>query len=169
MKQINISTPKHPNTFAMVDDSDYEWLNQWKWGVKPSAKTTYTNRYDQSKSPPRMTYMHRLIMPDAAGKHIDHIDHIDGNGLNNQRSNLRTCTQAQNAMNRRLASNNTSGFKGVIWDKSTNKWRVNVKRIRVGYFTCLIKAARAYDQAAIKHFGEFAKLNFPIKSPTRRV
>jgi hypothetical protein len=92
------------------------------------------------------------------------IDHIDGDGLNNQKSNLRIGTHQQNIMNRTKQRNNTSGYKGVSFDKSTNKFVAqigyNKKGIHIGSFKTAILAARAYDVEAIKYHGEFANLNF---------
>jgi hypothetical protein len=93
------------------------------------------------------------------------VDHEDGNGLNNQRSNLRIASPTQNQGNARRRKDNTSGYKGVSWYRRTNKWKAHIrvdKKLRhLGYFIDLTDAARAYDAAALEHFGEFAHLNFP--------
>lgn len=93
------------------------------------------------------------------------IDHIDGDGLNNTKQNLRICTQSENVMNQSIRSDNSSGYKGVWWDKQTNKWRAGIiisgKTVYLGRFDFLVNAARAYDFAAKELFGEFSKLNFP--------
>lgn len=105
--------------------------------------------------------MHRLILnvTDA----IVFVDHIDGNGLNNQRSNLRACSNAENLMNRPANKNNTSGFKGVILDKTNGKWIAQImlkrKHIGLGSYSNKIDAAKAYNDAAKIYFGEFAYLN----------
>jgi hypothetical protein len=108
--------------------------------------------------------MHRVIMNAPSGMLVDH---RDGNGLNNQKSNLRICNRKQNQQNRPMNSNNKSGYKGVCWNKRSNKWRsgirVDNKDIFLGSFFCLVKAAKAYDEAAKKYFGEFAYLNFNRK------
>lgn len=91
------------------------------------------------------------------------IDHIDGDGLNNQIDNLRLATHVQNSRNRKLNRNNTSGYKGVCLFKRDQNWvayiTVNYKRIHLGFFDTPEGAARAYNIAAIEHFGEFASLN----------
>lgn len=69
-------------------------------------------------------------------------------------------------MNIGIRKNNTSGFKGVIFKKKINKWKAQItfqgKYKSLGCFFCIVKAARAYDKAAIELFGEFARLNFPV-------
>ena len=89
---------------------------------------------------------------------------MDGNGLNNQRNNLRICTRKENTRNRRIGSKNTSGYKGVYLNKELNKWRAHI-RINghlyvLGLFENKEDAARTYDEAARLHFGEYAWLNF---------
>lgn len=91
------------------------------------------------------------------------IDHRDGNGLNNQIENLRLVNNQQNNCNKNKQINNSSGYKSVSWSKIANKWRayivLNKQQIHLGYFTEIIDAANAYNIAAIKYHGEFAKLN----------
>ena len=103
--------------------------------------------------------MHRLIM-DAQER--QEIDHADGNGLNNQKDNLRFCTHSQNHMNRK-PTKGSSKYKGVSWHKAAKKWNaritLNKKTVSIGYFDSEIIAAKAYDEKAIELFGEFAKLN----------
>mgnify|MGYP000246947637 CR=1 FL=1 len=104
--------------------------------------------------------MHRLIMNVEKDFFIDH---VDGCSLNNQKNNLRMCTHAENMRNKKLPINNTSGFKGVYWHKHTKKWmgfiRINTKQLHLGLFSNAIDGAKAYNEAAIKYHGEFAKLN----------
>jgi len=92
------------------------------------------------------------------------VDHKDGNGLNNRKANLRLCTNSQNQANRNgTQRNNTSGFNGVTWSKHDKKWRakimLNKKRVHLGGYYTAAEAANAYDKAAIKLFGEFARVN----------
>lgn len=87
-------------------------------------------------------------------------DHIDRNELNNLESNLRICTQQQNAMNRSIHKNNTSGFTGVNWDSNLNKWRVQIgvdyNTIYLGSFSNKTDAIVARLNAEVKYFGRFA-------------
>jgi len=163
MKKIDISTKKFPNTFTLVDDSDCEELNKYKWHAhEPKENKLYAQRGIKANGKWTTLLMHVAILGSVNGKEIDHRNGIT---LDNQRSNLRHCTQAENAKNRKINANNKCGFKGVCWEKGANKWRSQIrldgKVIHLGLFTCLIKAATAYDSAANKYHGEFARLNFP--------
>lgn len=143
---------------AIVDDEDYEYLNQFKWYVVKGQKTKYAVRYE---SPGKALLMHREIL--SATNPSEFIDHINTNGLDNRKLNLRFCTQAENQRNRGKQRNNTSGFKGVFWNKGVCKWipaiRVDGRMIALGCFDCKIQAAKAYNAAALKYHGEFAYLN----------
>ena len=137
---------------ALVDDEDYEFLNQWKW----SLANGYAQRQVGGRKNTKSVYMHCLI---AGGK----ADHIDENPLNNQRSNLRRCTVQQNAMNRGPQENNTSGYKGVTWNKRDQGWTAQLhvlgKRKFLGTYKDILEAAAAYDKAARELHGEFAYQN----------
>jgi hypothetical protein len=102
--------------------------------------------------------MHRVIAGTAG--HLQ-TDHKDGDGLNNRRSNLRPCTSAQNKANVGLRSDNRSGFRGVSRNAQDNCWIARIQGRHIGVFRDAVDAARAYDDAARKAFGEFAHLNFP--------
>lgn len=157
MKKIPLSQ----GLFALVDDSDYDFLMQWKWTANKERKTFTAYRQSNQTTSRTFIYMHRLIM-NMPKKGI-FVDHIDGDGLNNQRNNLRLCTNAENLMNRGANKNNTSGYKGVTFYRRLNKWHgqimLNRKQLHLGYFTSKEAAARAYNEAAKKYFGEFAKIN----------
>ncbi len=92
------------------------------------------------------------------------IDHRDRDGLNNQDENLRLCSRSQNKQNQGKYKNNTSGYKGVCWGEKRKKWRAYIfasgKQIYLGFYETPEIAARAYDEAAKKYFGEFAVINF---------
>ena len=159
MKEIQLSTEgksrgKH---VALVDDEDFERLNQYKWAVLKKKHTFYALRCISVDGKQSMRYMHCEILK---GKGIDHKDH---NGLNNQKNNLRFCTQRENNMNRSKRENTSSVYKGVSFFKESRKWRaqimINGKVIHIGLFASEVDAAKAYNIKAIELFGEFANLN----------
>jgi hypothetical protein len=159
MKKIKLTQGK----WALVSDEDYEYLNQWKWYAgKCNSNIFYAARGSSRINGKRKTVrMHRVI---AERIGIKNPDHRDRDGLNNQRNNLREATLTQQKANRRNNfKNNTSEYKGVYWDKKAKKWRayicINKKCIYLGLFINIKDAARVYNMAAIKHFGEFAVLN----------
>jgi hypothetical protein len=146
---------------AIVDDDMFDYLNQWKWYAHEDGNTFYARRnITISNSKQSKIQMHRLIAKPTKDMVIDH---IDGDGLNNQRINLRICTSMQNIINRKLNANSKTGYKGVSYIKISNKFRayININRINkhLGYFIDPIDAARAYNAAALKYHGEFANLN----------
>lgn len=155
--KIDISTPKHPNVFVLVDEEDFEKLNQWKW---------YYNTGCAVRGYPRRILMHREIMGNPVGKEVDH---INMNRLDNRRANLRIVTRSQNLLNRNKQKNNTSGFKGVSW--KDGRWYVQLgvgkkKNLVLGYFDDIQEAAKAYDIAAKKFYGKVARLNYEEKKTT---
>lgn len=148
---------------AIIDDCDFELINSFSWSYcvfsgKPYAVTTLSN----SNGEHRKVLMHQMIMGVNIGMDIDH---IDGNGLNNSRYNLRVCTHAQNVMNSKAKSSNITGFKGVRMRREalkkpfTAQIQVEGKLIHLGYFKTASEAAISYNKAALKYFGEFARLN----------
>lgn len=145
--------------FAIVDAEDYEKLSKFKWRYQPGKRNTYYAVREFRKRRIR-TYvsMHRVVL--GINQRVDHINHF---GADNRKKNLRPCTNAQNMGNCRKAANKTSKYKGVVWDKVTKNWRVQVmahyKHIHVGRFHSEHAAALAYNREALKQFGEFALLN----------
>lgn len=152
-KSIALSQGK----FAIIDDRDFEWLNQWKWYCHHGyAVRNNSRRYGKSKQ----IWMHRLILNPPI--HMDS-DHINNDRLDNRRCNLRVCTRTQNNANCRKRDNGSSKYKGVGWYKRYRKWhariRINGTRKHLGYFDDEREAALVYNEAARKYFGEFARLN----------
>ena len=111
----------------------------------------------------RLFYAHRLAWLYMTGEWpAAEIDHINGDPKDNRWSNLRAATPKQNQANKRRQKNNTSGFKGVSWDKDAQNWRADIRveyrHLALGYFNTPEEAHYAYCAAAKKHFGEFARV-----------
>ena len=159
MKEIELNTGE----ITLVDDEDFERLTKYSWWAHLRRKGTSNAR---AKIKGKDTLMHRFIMNAQKGQIIDHIDR---NPLNNQKSNLRFCSNSQNLLNRGTNENNTTGFKGVAWLKRFKKFRaqitINGKKKWLGCFDSAIEAAKAYDEAVLEYHGEFAWLNFPKEVP----
>lgn len=155
-KEIHLTRGK----VALVDDDDYEYLNQFKWCASSFRSGKYY-RAERSVSR-KLVLMHRAIMNCPDGMCVDHINH---NTLDNRKENLRICTNWQNKMNQKVQVNNTSGYKNVSFVKSRSKWRSRIKfkskEMHIGYFNSKIEAALAHDEYASQLYGEFALLNFP--------
>lgn len=147
---------------TVVDDEDYEWLNQWKWQAHENKRGVYyavRNAWiKETKGRERMA-IHRMILGLSAGdpRKGDHINH---DGLDNRRANLRIATHGQNVQNSRRRRDNTSGFKGVSWDKEASKWQAYIfsdkRRRLLGRFKTKEEAHAAYCVAAQALWGEFS-------------
>ena len=150
MKKIKLTKGK----YTIVDNEDFEYLNQWKWFFKDTGyavRSEYMklgiNRYKRWR-----VYMHRVINNTPDNLQTDHINH---NGLDNRKTNLRTVTNQQNAFNAGLSSANTSGAKGVSWSKTRKKWcayiHINSKAIPLGRFFNIKDAISARKKAELKY------------------
>lgn len=154
--------PLTQNALAIVSDEDLTLLNEHKWNLARNYRgIQYAKRNNKGKT----TYMHRVVMNAPDGMQVDH---INGNGLDNRRSNLRICTNSQNAQNSFKKKNKSSRYKGVCWRKDDRNWIARIthnrKQICIGRYHDEVSAAQAYDKKAIELFGEFANLNFPKKA-----
>lgn len=137
---------------AKVDDEDYHWLSTFgKWTAEPRKLTCYAKIRRNHKT----VYMHQLIAQ-ANGA-----DHKDGDGLNNQRSNLRLADSSQQHFNQRIRSDNTTGHKGVSFYKRTSQYVVNIraygKNHHFGYYDTLDEAAKVAYQNRQRLHGEFCR------------
>lgn len=164
MKTIKLTRGK----VAIVDDELFDYLNQWKWFC---INNGYAVRSTQNSAGKRcVIQMHRLILNTPKGLYTDH---INGNKLDNRIQNLRVSSRAENMRNRFKFSNNKSGYKGVSWKKKNKKWVAQIKHenkvIYLGLFTSVIEAAQAYNSAAIKLQGSFAKLNIIEKDSSDEI
>lgn len=172
MKQIELKGKNGSGVFCLVDDDDYESLSKKSWYIKKNTQCTDYARanFKQSDGTFKSILMHRVIMcvTDPEIK----IDHKDGNGLNNQKNNLRFSTTSQNAMNKKAKITSTSQYLGVsicsVQGGRYKYWQVSIKAEgkckALGTFPYTdegeILAAKRYDEKAKEYFGEFANLNF---------
>lgn len=160
MKEI----PLRNGGTAFVDDEDEAFVRQFNWIQTTPDAVTYAVTSQKIGGKWRLIKLHRLLLGLKIGDGVI-VDHIDGNGLNNQRGNLRICSHQQNLRNQDRTEKpyKTSKFKGVCWHKKNKKWIagifINKKKIYLGQFESEEDAAAAYNAAARKFFGEFARLN----------
>jgi hypothetical protein len=158
VKQISLTR----GMVALVDDEDFDFLSQFSWSA---WKTPHHNTwYAVARKEGRNVYMHRLLLDAPPGIEVDH---RDGNGLNNQRKNLRYASRSEQMMNTQKMKGKSSKYKGVSWYKRYSKWMARVKKngkyVFLGYFDDEEAAAQAYDVKARELFGEYARLNLPEK------
>jgi hypothetical protein len=151
--------------WTILDQQDYCRYREFKWFIKGNGSKVYALRsFKIGPKKTKMAAMHREIMNAPKGKIVDH---KNGDSLDNRRVNLRFATQSQNLANAiRDKSKATSRFTGVYLNKAREKkWHVGIryqgKKVFLGRFDNEIDAAKAYDEAAKKYHGEFARLNFP--------
>jgi len=149
LNTVNKKSINYKKYFAVVDDEDYEKVIPYKWSFWDNGYAVYAS----AKINDKVLTMHKFL----TGFNIT--DHKDGNGLNNQRCNLREASHSQNMANTTKKAVRTSRYKGVSWDRFRNKWRVTVRGKALGRFDCETKAAIVYDKNAIRVFGEFANPN----------
>jgi len=163
-REIKITSAKYGVKYLVVDEQDFELVNKHTWYLLKGRYTFYaaTNVGILGTKRHHTLLAHRLIMG-ITEKSIQ-VDHIDHDGLNDRRSNLRESTHSQNQVNRKSQKNAASSYLGVSRAAQTGGWRalirVGGKTKTLGYRKDEIGAAKLYDEAAKKHHGEFANLNF---------
>lgn len=147
----------------MIDDEDAGIVCQYKWYASYAkgnqsfyAKTTVKKSNGNRTS----MFMHRILIAVLGGQFIDH---ANGDTLDNRKTNLRVCSRKENNRNRKLQRTNTTGYKGLKWHSRLSKWEARIgvdgKYKYLGLFKEKEDAARAYDKAAVEHYGEYAHLN----------
>lgn len=149
---------RHSAEVALVDDEDYARLSAYSWYLDVSKSG---NTYPRTRVGNKNIRMHRLLMGTPL------VDHEDGNGLNNQKHNLRPSNKSLNAVNQRLRTHEgkTAKYKGVYL-YSEGKWRAQTKiqgkKLYLGTFATPEEAARAYDEKVVELFGEHARTNVSL-------
>ena len=155
-----INSKTHGKHAVKIDDEDYEKVSGFAWYIKKDGyriKAVVASTYEKGKR--GKVRLHRLIVPFAV------IDHIDGNPLNNMKSNLRECSLSENQQNRGKQINNSTGYKGVFIMRNKGREYIKAaisvkgKQHHLGIFKTKEQAALAYNEAAKKYHGEFARLN----------
>lgn len=154
MKRVKLTCGK----YALIDDEDFDRIEKHSWHLVKIGSVFYAATGIWNGSNMTTYYLHRFIM--NTPKRLV-TDHIDGNGLNNQKSNLRVCTSSQNHMNTGLQKNNTSGYRGVMWYKRDKKWlaviKIDKKLINLGKYKEKSKAIEIRSKAEKKYYKEFAQ------------
>jgi hypothetical protein len=157
MKLITLSQGK----VALVDDSDFDFLSQWKWSALRAGKlrekfyAVRMTKKGEVEGKSRMILMHRLLSGAPKGRVVDH---RDNDGLNNQRKNIRVCTQADNSLNIPAHSDAAVKSKGV-YIGSNGRFIARLRNKHIGSFSTESEAAAAYDRALSEHNSEFALTN----------
>ena len=161
MIAIPINSPKYGLKYFFIDGEDFIKVKKYTWWLNYSKHTDsfyIDSEYKDNKKRVKIK-LHRYLVNCPKGMVVDH---IDGNTLNNCRSNLRICKFSENARNRRDTPS-SSIYKGVFLIKRDNVYTAAIRYknnlIYLGRFKNEINAAKAYNEAALKYFGEFARLN----------
>lgn len=160
MDELSITLELNNGGEVILDRNDYERIKDFNWFRSSHKTVSYAVVCLKTERGWRSVRMHRYITNCPSTQEVDH---INNNGLDNRRCNLRVCDPTDNCKNRRLRSDNTSAYKGVH-QRYNGRWQARIvldgKRISLGHFASALEAAKAYNQAAICHYGEYASTNF---------
>lgn len=158
-----LAIPLTMGLVATVDAMDADLAQYRWWAQKHDAQVAYAVRSEMVEYKGSPIRMHRVIMSRMLNRELnadEQVDHISGDGLLNTRKNLRLVTQTENSYNRKLYATNTSGTRGVSWNKRIEKWAVHIsrnrQRIHLGYFDNQDDAIAVRLAAEKEYFGEFA-------------
>ena len=159
-----------PDKYARVEAVDFEKISKYTWLVRKTPRSYTAVRFEAKGRLLVAVYMHSEIMINKLRPESGElprklvVDHKNRNGIDNRRANLRPATESQNSMNRRKVRGTSSRYKGVSWRRSRRLWQsmiwVDKRNLLLGSFTSETEAAKVYDAAARKYYGEFAYLNF---------
>jgi hypothetical protein len=148
--------------FTIVDREIYDRITAMRWFAARARDAFYAHHTGYDAGQNITVRMHRVVAFAPPGIFVDH---INGDTLDNRAANLRLCTAGENSRNSIKKRPAKSRYKGVSISNTGNRWVTNIhhdgKLHFVGSFIFEIDAAAAYDREARKHFGEFARLNFP--------
>lgn len=159
MRKITLNGKSGRGKVAVVDDEDFERIKVLPWYLHPSGTKTCRSLYPYTNIAGKRVFLHRMVM--NCFDRCMTVDHINGDTMDCRRDNLRQCTHAQNLFNKRRYRNNRSGYKGVYRDG--RRWIAQItawgKQMRLGSYGKPKEAAEAYNEAAKKYHGEYARLN----------
>lgn len=157
---LTLKSPKYGVKEVLIDDEDYDKIKGYIWHIYKRPYTFYCGTFYKIDGKQKTIDLHRFLTNCPKGFDVDHINR---DGLDNRRSNLRICTRSQNIQNQKIHKDNRYGARGLYWDKSRKKWQVriciNYKTIHIGRFENKEDAINAYNEAAKKYHGEFARVS----------
>ena len=154
--ELVVNSKVHGEHTVLFDDADAGEISKYRWSIRKYSKSTYALTWVLGGH----LRLHTLLTGEKE------VDHVNGNGLDNRRENLRPCTHQQNTFNRRMSIRNTTGFKGVSYNKATGLYTAHIRKDGIlhhlGYFSIASDAGYAYDLAAVAYFGEFSRTNLEL-------
>lgn len=144
---------------AVIDAADADFVGIFNWWAQEMPHAVYAARTTPRGEGKKKIFLHRYLMRPPEGMDVDH---IDGDGMNNRRSNLRVATRHENACNQKIRAANTSGFKGVSFEKFTGRWAASIcsnnKYKRIGRFDTVDEAGAAYAEWSRSLHGRFGRI-----------